>query len=280
MTRFMVACAAAAALALVPARAFPCGSDSSGSSSSDSSSSSSDCDFGDSSSSSSSSVSCYDTTDVVGRAECRRFGEWKVDRIPRMRIELGSSMHSFSLAGMAFSGVAEHDTLMSYRMAGEYMGGSGAARAWTTDVRVTTAIGRHGYAGGQVSVGAVFLTNPQPVGSGTLTLEPDNGMYVTVAGVAGLSYYLGKWTLRSEAQVGPRFVILDVTSRHGDCVDQSAVHDQQWQLRPQASLETWLSPWITAGAALSTDMLHEGDVAMGVFIGGHLRAYDASRTRR
>lgn len=277
MIRAMLAGAAAAVLLLAPGRAYPCGSnDSSGSSSS-----SGGCDLGGSSSSSSSSASaCYDTTDVIGRAECRRFGEWKVDRIPRMRIELGSSMHSFSLAGMSFSGVAEHDTAMSYRMAGETMGNSGAARAWTTDMRVTTALGRHGYAGGQVSIGAVFLTNPQPTSAGALTLEPDNGMYVTVAGVAGLSYYLGKWTLRSEAQVGSRFVMLDVTSRHGDCVDQSVVQDQAWQLRPQASLETWLSPWVTAGAALSTDMLHDSDMAMGVFIGGHLRAYDASRTRR
>jgi hypothetical protein len=181
---------------------------------------------------------------------------------------------------MSFAGVAEHDTAVRYRMAGESMDSAGAARAWTTDMRVTTAIGRHGYAGAQVSIGAALLTNPAAISSGALTLEPDNGLYVTLAGVAGLSYYLGTWILRSEAQVGPRFVILGVTSRHGDCVDQSAVSDQQWQLRPQASLETWLSPWITAGAALSTDMLHEGDMAMGVFIGGHLRAYDASRTRR
>jgi hypothetical protein len=275
MTRWMVASMAAAALVLVPARAFPCGS-SSDSGSHDSGS----CDLNDISSSTSPGGGCHDTTDVIGRAECRRFGAWNVGRIPRLRIEMGWSMHSFSLAGMSFSGVAEHDTTIRYRMAGEHMGSSGAARAWTTDVRVTTAIGRHGYAGGQVSLGAAFLTNPAPVSSGALTLEPDSGLYATVAGVAGLSYYLGKWTLRSEAQVGPRFVILDVTSRHGDCVDQSAVKDQQWQLRPQASLETWLSPWITAGAALSTDMLHEGDMAMGVFVGGHLRAYDASRSRR
>jgi hypothetical protein len=278
---------AVAALVLVPARAFPCGSnssggsDSGGSSSDSGSSDSGGCDFDfDDTSSSDVSEGCHDTTDVIGRAECRRFGAWSVGRTPRLRIEMGGSMHSFSLAGMSFSGVAEHDTAIRYRMAGEHMSSSGAARAWTTDVRVTTAIGRHGYAGGQVSIGAAFLTNPAPVGSGALTLEPDNGLYATVAAVAGLSYYLGKWTLRSEAQVGHRFVSLDVTSRHGDCVDRSAVSDQQWQLRPQASLETWLSPWITAGAALSTDMLHEGDMAMSVFIGGHLRAYDASRSRR
>ena len=246
MTPGILASMAAALFILVPARAFPCGN----------------------------------STDIVGRAECEQFGDWSVARLPRVRIELGSSMHTFSLAGMSFSGQAENGQRINYRMPGESVGRAGEAKAWTSDLRVTTAIGRYGYAGGQVTLGAVKVEDPQPMNSGLLTMEPDNGLYMTLGAVGGLAYYLGRWTLRSEAQVGRRIVTLDVTTRDADGVDQSSVHDQQWQLRPQVAVESWLSPWITAGAALSTDMLHEGDMTMGVYIGGHLRAYDSSRRRR
>jgi hypothetical protein len=280
MRRALAIAAAASALA-VPGVAYPCGSSGGGGGGGGSSSggggggsSSSD------SSSSSSAPACVDTTLIVGRAECHRFGQgWNIAWLPRLQIGFGFSTHLFPTDDMRFEGTAAHDTGdIAYAVVGGDME-SDRAGAVTVDLRITGSVGHRGYVGVEGNVGGGFVEQQRILGPEGNELEPGIGLYASGGVVGGVALPFGDNRVRAEALVGRRLLVLTMTSYHGDCVDTQTVHDGAWLVEPRVAIERFVTPWTTVGVSLGSNLLDQGDVSAGIYLQGHVRAYDAQRSR-
>jgi hypothetical protein len=213
---------------------------------------------------------------VVGRAHCTRFGTWDSRRIPPTLITMGSTLHFFPMRGLRFSGVAQHDTAMRYALRGEQTGDQAAALTW--DMRTTMGLGRWLYAGAESQVGKLYLDGTPLAMQDDLVIDPAGSLYASAGVVAGIRVPLGgDLELRAEAVGGVRVVSLTVHSQHLDCQATSAVADIEPLLETRIAAATWLSPWLSIGAAVGGNALQRGDVTAGVFLDGHLRAFDGGR---
>jgi hypothetical protein len=288
MGRRFIVCAALAALASSPDVAFPCGVDNNSSSDSDSSSSSSDSDsdsdsgwdFSADDDDADSAPSCDDSSVIHGRAGCKQFGYYNASWRPRLQLAFGTSWHQISMASLDASATADHDQQIRYRVVGQELGRSALARAQTFDMRVSSAIGRHAYLGIQGSVGAVAAVDARPFDRGELTITPGTGFYGSVGALFGAGFTSSRWALRGEVEVGRRLVSLGVETRHGTCVDSSFIGESLWHVRPRVRAEMWLGPYVSLGAAVSSNTLRKGEVSAGAYMSFHLRGYDSSLTRR
>ena len=260
----------------LPAQAWPCGSGSSGESSS-SSDDDSDSGLGDSSSNGA-EPACVETSFVVGRSHCarNRFGRWAVGRMPGLRLGFGTSVHRFALDSMRFAGRADHGDGILYAMKGAELTGDPAS-AISFDMHASVRLNRYLYAGAEAKFGAVMADTRALTRDSGLTVDPSATLYGEAGLVAGIAVPIGGISVRSEALVGRRVVGLSVVSSHGDCVSRSLVYDGTWLVQPRVAVESWVTPWMTAGVQFGTNALAEGDVTMGIFVTGHTRAFDASR---
>jgi hypothetical protein len=266
------------ALAIAPRPALPCGGgggDSSGGGSSGGSSGGG----GDSSSSSESEPACVETSSVVGRSTCSysRYGRWNVAWVPRLSMLFGTSFHRFSLDGMSWSGTAPHGEGIAYAMVGGDVS-SDLASAMTVDMNLTGRLGRYLYLGAEGKLGRAMVDAGQRV-DGALTMQASGSLYSELGGVAGISVPLGGWTVNAEAFAGGRIVGLAVHSYTLDCEDDSYTYDSSWLVEPRVSVERWLTPWVSAGAQLGANALGERDSSFGLFLRGHVRAFDGTRSR-
>jgi hypothetical protein len=269
-----------ATLALAARPAWPCGS-SGGSDSGSSSSSSSDSDSGGSSSSSSSEPACEETSSVVGRSICpeNRYGKWRVpDLMPRMRVAYGLSTHRFSLSGMNFSGSAAHGDGIAYRMVGEEVT-SDSATALAMDLAFTGRLGRYAYAGVGTSVGRTIIDGARIERPGALSMSASGNLYFEFGALGGVAIPMGSVTVAAEALAGRRVVGLSVDSQHIECESSSLTFDSSWLVETRVSAQMWVSPWLSVGARVGSNTLARGDVSAGVFLQGHTRAFDATRSR-
>jgi len=258
--------------------AYPCGHDSGGgggSSSSSSSSSSSDSGGSSSSDSSTSTPPCIDTSEVVGRAHCQGFGVWDSGRTPIVLIDFGTTLHFFPMRGLHFTGTAEHDAGIAYAVRGEQAADQAGAATW--DMRVALGLGRYLYAGAESRVGKLFIAPRTIATSNQLVLDPSGGMYVTSGAIAGVRGRFGDLELRAEVMGGVRIVSLQMTSHHLDCVDDSTVTGLSALVESRVGVVAWMSPWLSLGATVGANMRARGDVSAGLFLEGHLRAFDGGR---
>jgi hypothetical protein len=268
------------ALAASAAPAMPCGSSGGGSDSGGSSSGGSSSDSG-SSSSSSSEPACVETSAVVGRSTCpeNRYGTWRVPSLlPRFRVAFGASVHRFSLSGMSFSGTAAHETGIAYRMVGDEISSS-AASAMTMDLAITGRIGRYAYVGLGSSVGHAMVDSERIEREGSLSMSASGNLYVEAGVVSGISVPMGSFAIGAEAFAGPRIVGMSIDSQHLDCESSSFAFDSEWLIETRVTAQTWLTPWLTVGGRVGSNVLQRGDMSVGVFLQGHTRAFDATRSR-
>jgi len=226
-----------------------------------------------------STPACINTTDIVGRSECKSFGTWDASERPRLRIGMGSSVSVFGANDLSFQGQADHDHKVSYRLENSQPDIPSEAVAAAVDTWVTAPVNRHMYIGTVFSMGVVSLPETVPTVVNGLTVDTQGAMYLAFGGLAGVSVPLGPLTLRGEAMVGHRFVVLGVETRQDDCVDNSSVHAGQWMVRPQVAVEAWLTPRVSAGITASTDAFRERDVSGGMFLQLHTTAFDGTRSR-
>gem|GEM_PF-5270966 len=284
--RLVVAGGCVAALWLVaptPARAGSCGHSSGGGGSSSSSSSSSSS-GGGGSSSSSSRPRCVEVSSVVGRQKCGRFGRWDARKLPPLVFGFGTSVHSLSLTGMSFSGTASHDTDIKYRMTGNQVSRGNKVTAATFDMRMGVIAPRPAgslrwYVDSVMSAGMLSVSSsPVVMANSELSVKPKGGLLMQGGLAAGVVVPVtGKIDLRAELVGGGRLVALAVETQHADCVARSAPTTGSWLLQSRAGVTKWLSPHLGIGMLAGTNLLHQGDVQVGVFLQGHLRAYDGGR---
>lgn len=270
-----IALLAALPVLLAPRPAWPCGGDSGGDSGGSSGGGSSSSDSGSSDSGSSSSApACVDTTAIVGRAECSRFGSWDSARTPPIIIGVGGSLHFFSLRGLRFAGTAEHDIGVRYAVVGEEATDGAVASTW--DLRTTMNLGRYLFAGLETQAGKLYMDR-RTLQQGDLVVQPSGGGYLVTGLLAGVRVPMGDLELRAEAVAGVRMMTVNVTSRMGECVDESAVSDIAPMVETRLGAATWLSPWLTLSASVGTSPIDRSAVSGGIALEGHLRAFDGGR---
>jgi hypothetical protein len=277
------AAAAALALALVgDARAADAGSCRGGGSSSDSSSNDADASGSSTYVSVEVEPACVETSDVLGRRQCSGFGTWAMPAVlPRLAIELGTSVRSVGMSRIDAAGQIDHGIDGSYRyaMTGGEVGDEAAALGM--DLRILG--GRRLYGGVEASIGRIVGGDGPAMSTfgddrlATATVDAPVHLHLGAGAVIGARAPVGRLTVSGELYTGARAFRTEVTSHHGACVTTDTSYDVELALEPRARIDLWLSPWLTLGGFAGTDLRARDVRVVGVTIGGHVRAFDGLR---
>ena len=218
---------------------------------------------------------CEEVSGVVGHSVCRRFGSWDASRRPPLRVTVGTSMRQVALGSTAFSGAAPHDMPASYRVVTDPA--DDLARGATLDVEVAVALGRHLYAGLAGSGGVLAAPPTSKTTVGELDVSSGPLTYLSGSAVLGAALELGDYRLLGELGAGVQAIGIAVDTSQGECEASDTRFDADLLLEPRLVAARWLTPWISAGAGVSTNLLGRRAMSLGLFVGGHLRAFDAGR---
>jgi hypothetical protein len=250
----------------------------SGGSSASSSDSSSSCDSGPS------SGGCIDDTDVHGYRHCTTFGVWsKSVRFPRIFVEGGSRMRSFASSLGGTSGSLSHGgESFTYRVT---MPTASSQRdvALTSNLRVGFGLGRGLYSGVEFEVGGLVsaaAANPEMTSTGTFgspEVDQQGGMVLGFAGIAGYRATGRRGSLALEGAAGMRTVRYNFESSYHNCETDTTIVSNRSVVEARARAETWLSPWLTFGVTLGSNVLQRNDWMAGIYFGAHSRAYAGTR---
>lgn len=229
---------------------------------------------------------CVEDTDVVGFRTCTKYGDWaKAMRLPKLFVELGSNFRQFSSGLAARSSTVAHGaeqftfkTVMTPTEAA-------AARdtAVTTALRLGTGITRNVYAGAELEIGG--LVSPATASAemmttgafGTPSIEQQRGLELGALGVAGYRVASGRTTVAVEGAGGVRSARYHYGSTYHNCVETATIVQNTGVVEARARVETWLGPWVTAGATIGGSVVSRGDWMGGVFVGFHTRAFGGAR---
>jgi hypothetical protein len=220
---------------------------------------------------------CAQTTPIVGRSECSRFGAWDVGWLPPIELGLGASVRRFSLDGMHFEGVAQHDRAVAFNLRGADLG-AGDVTAVTSDLRMLTGLGRHLYLGLEGELGGVAVDG-DTMQRATQTLTPGNALFLGGGGFVGVRTGGRGLRLRAELYGGVRALIEEVESHDGICTSPTSMRAVAPAIEPRLALETWLTPYATLGANFGANALAERDYSVGLLLSMHARAFDGADIR-
>ena len=261
------------------------GSSSGGSSSGGGSSYSSSSSDTSSSEGSSSSGGCSDGTDVHGYRHCTRFGAWGRNmRLPRIFFEAGTSMRSFPSALGGSTGSIQHGAeAFSYRVVMPTSDGAQRDVAVMSNLRVGFGISRHLYSGLEIEFGGLASpasANAEMTSTGTFgspNVEQQHGIVAGVAAIGGYRISGGRGSLAIEGAGGERSVSYHFASAYHDCETSSTITAMRTVVEARARAELWLSPWVTAGVSVGSNVLQQSDWNAGLYLGLHTRAFAGSR---
>jgi hypothetical protein len=243
---------------------------------------------GDSSSSSDSggagAAGCIDSTDVHGYRHCTKFGTWGRNlRFPRMYLELGSAMRSFnsSLAGSSGS-IAHGAESFTYRVV---MPSADSHRdlAVTTNLRIGFGIGRGLYSGLDLEIGALVspaAASPEMTSVGTFgspEVRQQGGLMGSILAVGGYRTTGRRGSIALEGAGGLRTVQYNFESSYHNCENETTIVSNRTVIEARARAEAWLSPWLTLGVTLGSNVLDRNDWMAGVYLGAHSRAFASGR---
>jgi hypothetical protein len=259
------------------------GSSSGGSSSGGSSSSSGDSSYS-SSGDSAPSTTCVDDTDVHGYRRCTKFGAWATTmRIPKLFVELGSSVREFDSGLDTQSGAIAHGAEeFAYRVV---MPTSEPARdvAMVSTLRLGFGVGRGFYSGLDFELGGLVApasATAEMTTAGTFgspEVRQRGGLVLGMVGVGGFRASGKRGSLALEGAAGLRNVRYHFDSYYHHCETTTTISVTREIVEARARGEVWLSPWVTAGATLGANVLAQGDWMAGLYLGFHSRAFAGSR---
>lgn len=192
-------------------------------------------------------------------------------RLPAAQARAGASLHRFGLGALEPEGPGAAEAYHALASLADRRFSAG-----TLELRFTLAAGSV-YAGVEGSWGAARLDGGSGVGD-----DPEGpalaGMsYLYGAGVAGVILGTGATLVRAEALAGRR--VVDLSFAAGDGAGTLHARDARWFVHERVSLERVLTPWVTAGLAFTGDLVELADWSVGLYVEGHLRAFDGRRTR-
>lgn len=262
------------------------GDSSSGGGGSSSSSSSSSDYSSDSSGGESVSTACIDDTDVHGFRHCTKFGAWgKNLRIPRLFIEAGSRVRNFSSGLGERTATVQHGLeQFSYRVVMPPADSAGTDVAVTTNLRVGFGIGHGLYSGLEFEIGGIVepaqVQTEMMTTSGTFgspNVRQGSALFLGFTGLGGYRASGRYGSLAIEGAGGLRSVRYELDSSYHNCETSATLVSNRTVIEARARGELWLSPWLTAGVTLGTNVLDQGDWLAGVYLGAHSRAFAGTR---
>jgi hypothetical protein len=146
-------------------------------------------------------------------------------------------------------------------------------------VRLAFGVGRTLYVVGQtdlasVSTGPAVVADLSAAGTTTTMSASTGGFVAQEAIMLGAHRRVGAFSLALESGLGARIAIYSTTT----LPDTIQAPTQASVVVPlQIKLDWWLSPNVAIGALGGVDLLHRGDVTVGIVLGMHLMAFDGSR---
>jgi hypothetical protein len=66
-------------------------------------------------------------------------------------------------------------------------------------------------------------------------------------------------------------------SAYHNCASETTIVANRSVVEARARAEVWVSPWLTAGVTLGSNVLDRNDWMAGAFVGVHSRAFASSR---
>lgn len=235
---------------------------------------------------SSSTSACVDDSDVHGFRHCTKFGAWAGNmRIPRLFVELGSSMRAFQSGLGERTGTVQHGLeQFAYRVVMPTAQDASRDLAMTTTLRLGFGISRHLYSGLDGEIGglvapatatAEMTTTPGTYGSPDV--QQGSGLVLGIAGVAGYRAVGSRGSIALEGAGGLRSVRYKFDSSYHECETSTTIVDNRAIVEARARAELWLNPWLTAGVTLGSSVLDRDDWMAGIYLGAHSRAFAGGR---
>ena len=189
---------------------------------------------------------CHETSPVVGYQRCGRFGStWSAG--PTLAIDVGATALSLALG--------PGDRALAY-------GGTFGERFH---------LSRWLYLGGDMTMGAIAMP---PIASAAAR---DATMASTTTSTMIGGFGQAVFVLGAERALGP--LAFGLESGPGLRIVELSPNDglAQFVFDARVRAVAWVSPHWSLGVQASADLAHPGSYALGVFLGGHLIAYDNTR---
>jgi hypothetical protein len=156
--------------------------------------------------------------------------------------------------------------------------------ALTTNVRLGVGVARGLYAGVEGELGGLVAPaatstemTSTPGTFGAPSVSQTSGLVIGVAGVAGYRASGGRGSVVLEGAGGVRSVRYNFDSTYHECETSTAVVATRGVVEARARAELWLSPWLTAGVTLGSNVLDKSDWMAGFYFGAHSRAFAGTR---
>ncbi len=217
---------------------------------------------------------CDDVSDVVGRIQCRRFGDWDATNTLPIFFEVGTSARALDLSSWAGTGTASHD---NRNHSFSLRAGTLAPRTPLLGVvaRAGWMLGRWAYVGAQLDVAGTALDGPATATNG-LVETPRAVAGVGVGGFAGVMFQHGAFTARAEVMAAVDVDVLTFASALGPCNGTATSTFLHGRIEPRAALEARVSPWTSVGVMGGTNALDTADWSASVYVRWSLRSYDGT----
>jgi hypothetical protein len=204
-------------------------------------------------------------------------------RLPRIFIEGGTRVRSFGSGLADQTGSISHGLeSFSYRVV---MPTAEAHRdvAVTTNLRIGFGIphgfygGIEGEIGGLVAPASATAEMTSSGVFGSPNVEQQSGLVLGLAAVGGVRVNGRYGSLAIEGAGGLRSVRYTFASSYHECETETTIVDNRSVVEARARAELWLSPWLTAGVAVGSNVLDQHDWMAGVYLGAHSRAFAGGR---
>ena len=131
--------------------------------------------------------------------------------------------------------------------------------------------------GGLVSPAAATAEMTTAGTFGTPNVEQQHGMFVGFTGVGGYRAVGSRGAIAIEGAGGLRSVRYNFDSSYHYCETTTTVTANMGVVEARARAELWLSPWLTAGVTVGSNVLERSDWMAGFYFGAHSRAYAGAR---
>jgi hypothetical protein len=129
------------------------------------------------------------------------------------------------------------------------------------------------YLGGYASF-AIGGTDARDFRQDELELSPGSVLQLSTGGLFGAVHPVGGWLLRAEGRVGLRATGVSLESRIEDCQKFSMAWDHALMIEPRVGVAKWLSPWVSVGVMVGSDLMQERDVTTIISFTGHSTPFD------
>lgn len=260
-----------------PAPVSACGNDDDDSGSSDSSSddSGASCDADDGPSGGEAVPACVDRTEITGLERCSSYGAgWDVEGVPPLAFGIGFALRRVSLGSLTLAGETTHeDHNYNYRLVGSELEDPDPLLAGVSLRAVSMLVGGL-YVGveGEAAFGAL---SGRARDLGSVTVAPRTAGAFGGGLVTGFALRIGgPLVLRAEVLTGGRVIMIDLETRRGSCVETATTTYGRWIVEPRAAIDWNVSPWITFGGWLGSNLLAPGEVGGGATAAFHFRSFD------